>query len=145
MSNFKTVLHPTDFSSSASEALQIASSLALQHGARLILLHVAQRPVTSIGGMPVPPPPPPVIDWCVLKVQLDAIAAGIKGVAVDARLAEGEPAVVIVDLARETGADLIVIGSHGRSGLSRLLMGSVAEHVVRNASCPVLTVKTLVK
>jgi universal stress protein A len=141
VSNFKTILHPTDFSSSASEALQIASSLARQDGVKLILLHVAQRPITSVGGMPVPPPPPPVIDWPALQAQLNAVAAGIKNVAVESRVVEGDPSVAIVDLARESGADIIVIGSHGRSGLSRLLMGSVAEHVVRNASCPVLTVK----
>ena len=141
MSNFKTILHPTDFSSSASEALQIASALARQYGAKLILLHVAQRPISSVGGMPVPPPSPPVIDWPTLQAQLNAVAAGIKNVAVESRVVEGDPSVAIVDLARESGADIIVIGSHGRSGLSRLLMGSVAEHVVRNASCPVLTVK----
>jgi nucleotide-binding universal stress UspA family protein len=130
MSNFKTILHPTDFSPSASEALQIASSLARQHGAKLILLHVAQRPI---------------IDWPALQAQLNALAAGTKIDSVEARVVEGDPAGAIVDLAREAGADVIVIGSHGRTGLGRLLMGSVAEHVVRKASCPVLTVKTPAK
>jgi nucleotide-binding universal stress UspA family protein len=64
---------------------------------------------------------------------------------VETRLLEGEPARTIVDLAREAGADLIVLGSHGRTGLDRLLMGSVAEHVVRKAGCPVLTVKSPAK
>jgi nucleotide-binding universal stress UspA family protein len=143
MPSFKTILHATDFSPSASEALQIASSLARQHGAKLIVLHVAQRPVTNVAGMPVPPPP--VIDRTGLKAQLDAQATGMKNIAVEARLVEGEPASTIVDLARETASDIIVIGSHGRTGLSRLLMGSIAEHVVRKASCPVLTVKTPAK
>jgi universal stress protein A len=142
MSNFKTILHPTDFSPSASEALRIACSLARESGAKLILLHVAQRPVSNIAGMPVPPPPPPTIDWSGLRAELDALAAGIKNVSVESRLLEGEPASTIVDLAREVGADIIVIGSHGRTGLSRVLLGSVAEHVVRMAGCPVLTVKT---
>jgi len=145
MSNFKTILHPTDFSPSASEALNIANSLARQQGAKLILLHVAQRPITSVGGMPVPPPPPPVIDWPALQAQLNALAADTKIDSVEARVVEGDPAGAIVDLAREAGADVIVIGSHGRTGLGRLLMGSVAEHVVRKASCPVLTVKTPAK
>jgi nucleotide-binding universal stress UspA family protein len=142
MSNFKTILHPTDFSPSADEALRIACSLARESGAKLILLHVAQRPVSSVAGMPVPPPPPPIVDWSGLKAELDAAAAGIKDVSVVTRLVEGEPASTIVDLVRETGTDLIVIGSHGRTGLGRLLMGSVAEHVVRKADCPVLTVKS---
>ena len=142
MPNFKTILHPNDFSSSASEALRIACSLAREYGAKLILLHVAQRPVASVAGMPLPPPPPPIVDWSGLKKELDAVAAGIKDVPVETRLVEGEPADAIVELAREADASLIVIGSHGRTGLSRLLMGSVAEHVVRKAACPVLTVKT---
>ena len=70
------------------------------------------------------------------------MAAGIKGIAVETHLMEGGPAGAIVDFARQAGADLIVIGSHGRTGLSRLLMGSIAEQVVRNATCPVLTIKT---
>jgi nucleotide-binding universal stress UspA family protein len=139
MSHFKTILVPTDFSPFASEAIRIASSLAREHASKLLLVHVAQRPITNVGGMPVPPPP--ALDWPALKRELDVAAAGIKNVEVEPRLVEGEPADTIVNFAREMGADLIVIGSHGRSGLSRLLMGSVAEHVVRKASCPVLTVK----
>jgi nucleotide-binding universal stress UspA family protein len=139
MPNFKTILHPTDFSDSATEANRVAASLAREHNAKLILLHVAPRPVTSVAGMPVPPPPP--IDWSGPKRELDAVIAGIKGVVIESRFVEGIPAEAIVDFAREVGADLIVIGSHGRTGLGRVLMGSVAEHVVRNAGCPVLTVK----
>jgi nucleotide-binding universal stress UspA family protein len=142
MSNFKTILHPTDFSPAASEALRIACSLAREHGAKLILVHVAQQPISGVAGMAVPPPPPPVINWSGLQAQLNAEAAGIQSVLVETRLMEGEPASAIVAMAREMGADLIVIGSHGRTGLDRLLMGSVAEHVVRKASCPVLTVKS---
>jgi nucleotide-binding universal stress UspA family protein len=145
MSSFKTILHPTDFSPSASQALRIACSLAREHGGKLILLHVVQRPVSSVAGMPVPPPPPPAIDWSRLQAELNAVAAGIKDVAVEPRLLEGEPASTIVDLARESRADMIIIGSHGRTGVNRLLLGSVAEHVVRKASCPVLTVKSRIK
>jgi nucleotide-binding universal stress UspA family protein len=140
MSDFKTILIPTDFSPSANEATRIACSLARAHGSKLFLLHVAQRPITNVGGMPVPPPP--ALDWSALKNELDRVAAGMKDVEVESRLVEGEPADTIVNVARERGTDLIVIGSHGRTGLSRLLMGSVAEHVVRKAGCPVLTVKT---
>lgn len=142
MAAFKTILHPTDFSSSASEALRVACWLARASGGKLLLLHVAQPPVGSVAGIPVPPPPPAVIDWSELKKELEAVASGIEDVAVEARLVVGDPAAAIVDLARQAGANLIVIGSHGRTGLRRLLMGSVAEHVVRKAACPVLTVKT---
>lgn len=141
MPGFKTIVHPTDFSSSASEALCIACSLARTYGAKLLLLHVAERRVVSVGGMPVPPPPP--IDWPKLKEELEVVAAGIKDVEVETHLMEGEPAGAIVDFARQAGAELIVIGSHGRTGLTRLLMGSIAEQVVRKAACPVFTIKTL--
>jgi nucleotide-binding universal stress UspA family protein len=60
---------------------------------------------------------------------------------VERRLEEGDPATQIVRVAQETGCDLIVLGTHGRTGLDRLLMGGVAEQVVRLASCPVLTLK----
>jgi nucleotide-binding universal stress UspA family protein len=63
-------------------------------------------------------------------------------VKIEHRLAEGDPAREILRVARETGCDLIVMGTHGWTGLGRLLMGSVAEQVVRKATCPVLTVKT---
>jgi nucleotide-binding universal stress UspA family protein len=145
MSKFKLVLHPTDFSPSANDALHIASSLAREHSAKLILLHVAQRPISSVSGLPVPPPPPPVINWDGLKAQLQAMAVGIAKVQVETRLAEGDPAKAIVDTARELGVDIIVVGSHGRTGLNRLLMGSVAEAVVRRANCPVLTIKVPAK
>jgi nucleotide-binding universal stress UspA family protein len=62
-------------------------------------------------------------------------------VAVEQRLAEGDPAAEILHLATDTGCDMIVLGTHGRTGLDRLLMGSVAEQIVRKAPCPVLTVK----
>jgi nucleotide-binding universal stress UspA family protein len=127
MSSFKTILHPTDFSPSADVALRIACSLARERGAKLILLHVAQRPVSSVAGMPVPPPPPPVIDWPKLQEELNDVIARIKDASVQPRLVEGDPAGEIVDLAREIGADIIAIGSHSRTGLGRLLMGSVAE------------------
>jgi nucleotide-binding universal stress UspA family protein len=60
---------------------------------------------------------------------------------VERRLVIGDPALEILDEAQESKVDLIVMGTHGRSGLGRLLMGSVAESVVRKAACPVLTVK----
>jgi nucleotide-binding universal stress UspA family protein len=140
MANFQRILHPTDFSQPAAQAFVVARALARDHGAQMTLLHVAQRPVTNIGGMPVPPPLPP-IEWEVLKAQLDAIVKSNPDLRIECRCVEGSPASAILDIAKETGCDVIVMGTHGRTGVNRLLMGSVAEQVVRSATCPVLTVK----
>jgi len=142
MPNFQRILHPTDFSQPAAQAFLVARALAREHAAKLILLHVAQRPVSSVAGVPVPPPPPPPIDLKGLKAQLNAIAAANPQFRIECHIVEGQPASAILDVARDLTCDIIVIGSHGRTGLSRLLMGSVAEQVVRHAACPVLTVKT---
>lgn len=73
--------------------------------------------------------------------RLRAIKPGSKGVQFEHRLVRGEPAREILRLAKDENADLIVMGTHGRTGMLRALMGSVAEQVVRNAACPVLTLK----
>ena len=82
-----------------------------------------------------------LINWEGLNAQMKDMAAGIAHVQVETRVSEGDPARTIVDTARQVAPVIIVIGNHGRTGLSRLLMGSVAEYVVRHAPCPVLTVK----
>ena len=133
-----TILHPTDFSDRSGHALQLASALARDYQARLVLLHVLPRPVIGYGEGVIPPEPEFLREEA--KEQLDRLAVPGGGVVADRRLAEGDPAGVILHIARETHADLIVMGTHGRTGLGRLLMGSVAEHVLRRASCPVLTV-----
>lgn len=76
-----------------------------------------------------------------LREKLRRLNAGEIGVRVRHRLVEGQPVDEILRLAKETGCDLIVMGTHGRTGLGRMLMGSVAEKVVRTASCPVVTVR----
>jgi nucleotide-binding universal stress UspA family protein len=138
----KNILHPTDFSQPAGNALLLARALAKDHGARIILLHVVEMPVVGPAGMVPFPPPSPLIDRQALNAQLHAIAAANSDVRIEARLAEGQAASAILDAAKESACDVIVMGTHGRTGLSRLLMGSVAEQVVRHATCPVLTVKT---
>lgn len=139
MSKVRTILHATDFSMSARAALKLAGSLARDHGAKLVLLHVAQQPTLSVSGMPAPPQDA-IVGWESLKSHLSAMASEIRQIQAEARVVEGEPAKTIVEVAAELAAELIVIGSHGRTGLRRLLMGSVAEYVVRHASCPVVTV-----
>jgi nucleotide-binding universal stress UspA family protein len=76
-----------------------------------------------------------------MEGELNRLGAPDLQVRVEHRLEEGDPATQILRVAQETGCDLIALGTHGRTGLDRLLMGSVAEQVVRRASCPVLTVK----
>jgi nucleotide-binding universal stress UspA family protein len=76
-----------------------------------------------------------------MEGALNRLGAGDTRIQVEHRLEEGDAAVQILRVAQETGCNLIVLGTHGRTGLGRLLMGSVAEQVLRMASCPVLTVR----
>lgn len=136
----RTILHPTDFSASSGYAFQLASALARDHGARIHVLHVGRSPiVTSVEGI-VPPEPEHYYEE--LAESLHAVQADPPNVAVDHQLLlVGEPDAEIIRVAEALNVDLIVMGTHGRTGLGRLLMGSVAEHVVRRAPCPVVTVK----
>jgi nucleotide-binding universal stress UspA family protein len=133
----RTVVHPTDFSDRSGYALPLAAALARDYHARLIVLHVMSRPVVAFGNAVVPDDPEAV--RAAAQKQLDGLPVP-GGPAAERRLAEGDPVGVILNFAREAPADLIVMGTHGRTGLGRALMGSVAEHVVRAAPCPVLTV-----
>lgn len=142
MATMKLILHPTDFSACSEHAFRLACSLARDQGARLVVLHVLDRPVIVYSGVAMAPPaPPPVHDRDAVRAQLDKIQASVPGVAIEHRLEEGDPADAVLQVADDIRCDLIVLGTHGRTGLGRLLMGSVAEKVVRKAKCPVLTVK----
>lgn len=134
-----TILHPTDFSPQSASALHVACALARDHGAHLVLLHVATEPLRTFGEMGFPPP----IDDCkdTLLEQLQGLEVHDAELRLSHRLEEGEPAEEILRVANLCGADLIVMGTHGRRGLARLLMGSVAARVVRGAPCPVLTLR----
>jgi nucleotide-binding universal stress UspA family protein len=141
MLTIKTILHPTDFSERSQDAFRLACSLARDHGARLILLHVIPPPqAVGYDAMPVLPAYPPgyrkELEEKLRSWQVPA------NVLVDYRLEEGFAATEIVRLASEIPCDLIVMGTHGRTGLGRLLLGSVAEQVLRKANCPVLSVKS---
>jgi universal stress protein A len=136
---FQTILVSTDFSERSGAALQIARALAGSHGARLVVLHVAPGDVVPDGGMLIP------IDLAAYHKELEKIRARLEGPdlkePVEILLHQGDAAGEILGAAESCGADLIVMASHGRTGLDRLLMGSVAEAVMRRALCPVLTVK----
>jgi len=135
MTSIRTILHPTDFSEQSGFAFRLACSLARDYHARLILLHTFTPAPLIYGEGFVPPDPQSIKED--LRAQLEALPAEDSGIRVERRLEEGSPAPEILCVAQEANADLIVMGTHGRTGLSRLLMGSVAERVVRRALCPV--------
>lgn len=134
------ILVPTDFSDSSDAALTLASSLARDNGAQLIVIHVHERDIvyTGFGAAYAALPPEKLRDS---KYLLQKITPASPEVDFERRMLEGSPAESIVQFAEQEQIDLIVLGTHGRTGLDRLLMGSVAEVVVRKAPCPVLTIK----
>jgi nucleotide-binding universal stress UspA family protein len=134
-----TILHPSDFSEPSQYAFWLACAMARDYGARLIVLHVAAEPAVVFGEGMEPPNPEEI--RMAAQEQLDRFPVP-QDVRTDRWLEQGDPVSETLRLAQEVHADLIVMGTHGRTGLSRLLMGSVAEQIVRRALCPVLTVKT---
>jgi len=136
----RKILFPTDFSSNSQAAFEMAASLARDSGAELIVLHVQDLLVDYGGGEMYFFAEP---DNKELTRQLNAVVPTDATVPCQHRLVIGQPGHSILQVAGEEGVDMIVMGTHGRTGLSRLLMGSVAEEVVRNAKCPVLTVKAV--
>lgn len=143
MSFIRTILHPTDFSPPSLHALHLACSLARDQQARLIVLHVLPQPVIVHSGVAMAPPPPPRTEMRdSVRRELEQLEVPIPGLAVERRLEEGDPSTGILQVAEDLKCDLIVLGTHGRTGLGRLLMGSVAEKVIRGSKCPVLSVKT---
>jgi nucleotide-binding universal stress UspA family protein len=158
------ILVPTDFSPAANRALVYAFEEATQHQAKLTLLHVLQHhPAVEVyyvteapqsgtgyaaefgGKLPsFPPQPPEVVRRDYQEealVQLHALVPASFTGAWEVQVAAGHPAEAIVRMAQELEVDLIIMATHGRTGLSHILLGSVAEHVVRHAPCAVLTVR----
>jgi len=141
MLHVETILHPTDFSKPSEYAFRLACSLARDHGARLVVVHVAP-PVLAYGELvPLPPVNYKELVWEEFH-KLETMEPWVRSLRIETKFYEGEPGEKIVEAAREVTADMVVMGTHGRTGLRRLLMGSVAEEVLRNAPCPVLTVKS---
>lgn len=142
MMNAHKILYPTDFSTLGQTALEMATSLARDRGAKLLIAHVEEPPVAYGGGELYYGIDEPNRDD--LKRMLKEVLPLDPAVGYEHRLLTGAPAHAIIHLAEKEGVELIVMATHGRTGLLRLLMGSVAEEVVRNAKCPVLTVKPAV-
>ncbi len=140
---FKKILVPIDFSGCSKKALQYALPLAEKHNSALTLLHVVPIPAYAAGEFTG-------VDYSVTtamrtsgeKEMAGLVAGVVRGkVPAESVVRNGSPAIEIVELAKSLPADLIVISTHGRSGLKHVLLGSVAEHVVRHAPCPVLVVR----
>ena len=138
MMNAKRILFPTDFSSLGDSALELASSLARDMDAKLLIVHVEEPPSAYAGefyyGLPEP-------ETEKLLQTLREVVPTDPRVGYEHLTLQGEPSSEIIRCAKREKADMIVMGTHGRRGLSRVMMGSVAEAVVRRAPCPVLTYK----
>ncbi|HKA55947.1 MAG TPA: universal stress protein [Candidatus Binatia bacterium] len=130
----RTILHPTDFSPQSEQAYRAARILARDCNARLIVVHVLTPPPLRTAREKERGPE-------ASDTQLRDLRTKLRGLSHTYKILQGRPAAEIVAAAKNIGADLIVMGTHGRSGLTRALLGSVAESVLRKAPCPVLTVK----
>lgn len=142
----RTVLLPTDFSEDARRAAEAARRLVgfPRPEARVVLLHVYNMPIEYTAYGPIPTSLHYLQDvGAAAEARLEEVAAGLReqGIEVETILREGYPADAIVEEAGKLGADLIALGTHGRSGLGHLLLGSTAERVVARAPCPVLTLR----
>ena len=142
--DIKKILAPTDFSEPSARAVDTAVAFARAFGATVELVHVAVEAAYVL---------PPPVDVAVLPIDmgklLDETAKSLEreearlrgaGVTATSTTLVGRPDAEIVDHAAKTGADIIVMGTHGRTGLGHVLLGSVAERVVKHARCPVLIV-----
>ena len=137
--NMNKILFPTDFSHTGDEALALATSLARDTGAKLLIVHVEEPPVAYGGGEMYYGVPDPNTDQ--LRDMLHEVKPADPNVEVEHHLITGDPSSAIPRFAESEEVDMVVLGTHGRTGLTRLLMGSVAEAIVRRSPCPVLTYK----
>jgi nucleotide-binding universal stress UspA family protein len=139
MFEIQTILHPTDFSENSERAFDVACTLARACGARLVVLHVAERsPAPRLELTQVLPRQEPLAE---LERRLRWHRPPDPGMRVEYRLEQGDAAGEVLAVARETGADLVVLGMHTRAGLGRLLGGGVADAVLRHAPCAVMVVR----
>ncbi|MHC4183031.1 MAG: universal stress protein [Planctomycetota bacterium] len=148
MVKLQKILCPIDFSENSLEALKYAAHTALKENATVYLIHIVDSRVYDYGGPiyePITPVMKPAIDQAskdqLTDKLLEKVPKEIEG-RVETVVSFGVPFVEIIKAARDYDIDLIIMGTRGRSGVSHMLIGSVAEKVVRKAPCPVLTVRT---
>lgn len=150
MPAFNKVLVPTDFSDDSGRALEYGEAMARNFGAEIVLIHVDQ----PLAPVVLTPEFGPSLNLEAMnrmaeeqrltaQRELDKMVAGLRQSGLKARslLRVGAPFLEILHAAQNEAADLIVMGTHGRTGLAHVLLGSVAERVVRKSACPVLTVR----
>jgi nucleotide-binding universal stress UspA family protein len=141
----KTILFPTDFSQGARAAMDHAISLARDYKAKLILLYVIQDISIAEWYIPSSLSAADLVEdmqksaWNEMDKWGAEVAKSVPGV--EKMVVRGVPFVEIIKTAKDREADMIVIGTHGRTGIDHMLFGSTAEKVVRKAGCPVLTVR----
>lgn len=131
----KTILVPIDFSAHSKAALEYACSFAQDSGAELLIVHARDDTIQHVEGLG------PVDALEGLDAALHDMKPTDDSVSFSHRMLEGPPAQAILKAAEEEDVEMIVMGTHGRSGFKRLLIGSVAEAVVQKAKCPVLTLR----
>jgi nucleotide-binding universal stress UspA family protein len=144
MINLQRILFPTDFSEFADRARPYAVDLAKQFGATVTVVHVITGPQFMFGYGAVLPTgsiSEQIRTHASERLGKEADLFEADGVKAEIALLEGKDANELVDFAKKSKADLIVMATHGRSALKQVLMGSTAEHVVREAPCPVLTIR----
>lgn len=145
MKPIKKILVPIDFSTHSTEALRVAADLARRYEASLELLHVFQTLTYALPeGYVLPSAEEVTKIMNQFQLQLDAskrLAIELGAPAAETTLLQGGVATEIVRFSKDRACDLIVMGTHGRTGMKHLLIGSVAEHIVRVAPCPVMTVR----
>jgi universal stress protein A len=139
MKTIQSILYATDFSAQADAAFPLAVALARDYGAKLTIAHVVPMPAFAYttGDLAAVPHASPE----EVREMLQRFDPQDPSVHVEYESAEGDASTEILQMAKKFHCDLIIIGTHGRTGLSRLLAGSVAEEVMRHAPCPVLTVR----
>ncbi len=147
MINLRKILYPTDFSELAEHSLLYVRSFAEAHKAEVHVMHVVDEAYQywmAMGPNSLPAGPPPEELMATSKAQLEKLVKeGLVGLPgpVHTVVAMGRPYLEIVRYAKDKDIDMIILGTHGRSGFAQALLGSVAEKVVRKAPCPVLTVR----
>jgi nucleotide-binding universal stress UspA family protein len=146
MIDLHRILVPTDFSKFSQNALTYAVAFAEKFGAEIVLLHVVQDlalfiPEAVLGTPAVTPPVEQFIAAAKTALERTVKELNLPGITIRPAVAEGVPFEEIIRAARDQDVDLIVMGTHGHTGLAHMLMGSVAEKVVRKAPCPVLSVR----
>ncbi len=144
MASIKRIMSPVDFSDTSAAAARKAEELARDTKAELVLVHVLSEPAFSLAEGSGYAPPSIVEEYeAAMKLKLKGVAESLSdaGVAVSSKVVRGTPHEAICAAAEKDQIDLIVMGTHGRTGMSHLLLGSVAERVVRTSKIPVMTVR----